>query len=79
VLIKEISNEEITNILTQYPEVNELMKARAIQGHQKQARSLRAPKILASELKKDILNMVGNSTTSDEEQNSDTESGNGTQ
>jgi hypothetical protein len=41
---------------------------------------MRAPKILANEIKNDILNMVGISTTSDEnEGNSDSESVNGTQ
>ena len=41
---------------------------------------MRAPKILANEIKSDILNMVGISTTSDEnEGNSDSVSDNGTE
>jgi len=41
---------------------------------------LRAPKILAKEIKNEIFNMVGITTTSDEsEGNSDSKSDNGTQ
>ena len=55
------------------------MKTRAVSGHKKQAIAMRAPKILANEIKSDILNMVGISTTSDEnEGNSDSVSDNGT-
>lgn len=56
------------------------MKTRAVSGHKKQAIAMRAPKILANEIKSDILNMVGISTTSDEnEGNSDSVSDNGTE